>query len=117
MSTARDGFDAIAIVVDWTDAAKNRCLDDLLDLYAANATLSCCDDGHFKGRTEMEEYWRPRLQRAVKGAFEIIALMPGEDGVWVDYVGYHGQRVRTIFRFNEDGKIRMTTCDEIRAVA
>jgi hypothetical protein len=32
MSNARDGFDAIGVVVDWIDACKQRRLDDLLDL-------------------------------------------------------------------------------------
>jgi hypothetical protein len=117
MSKAQDGFDAIAIVVDWIDAAKQQRLDDLMALYAVDAALDCCDGGCFKGRTEMKEYWAPRLARAVKGAFEILALMPDDDGIWVDYVGYDGKVVRTIVRFDDEGKIRLTTCDEIKAVA
>ena len=38
MSDARDGFDAIGVVVDWIDACKQRRLDDLLDLYDVTAT-------------------------------------------------------------------------------
>ena len=76
MSKARDGFDAIGVVVDWIDACKQRRLDDLLNLYDATATVECCEGGSFRGRSEMERYWRPRLVRAVIGAFEIDALMP-----------------------------------------
>jgi len=73
MSDARDGFDAIGVVVDWIDACKERRLDDLLNLYDATATVECCEGGSFRGRSEMERYWRPRLARAVTGAFEIDA--------------------------------------------
>ena len=76
MSDARDGFDAIGVVVDWIDACKQRRLDDLLDLYDATAIVECCEGGSFRGRSEMERYWRPRLARAVTGAFEIDALFP-----------------------------------------
>jgi hypothetical protein len=68
MSNARDGFDAIRVVVDWIDACKQRRLGDLLDLYDATATVECCGGGSFRGRSEMERYWRPRLGRAVTGA-------------------------------------------------
>ena len=60
MSDARDGFD---------------------DLYDATATVECCEGGSFRGRSEMESYWRPRLARAVTGPFEIDALFPDADGV------------------------------------
>jgi len=39
MSNARDGFDAIGVVVDWIDACKQRRLDDVLNLYDATATV------------------------------------------------------------------------------
>jgi len=45
MSDARDGFDAIGVVVDWIDACKQRRLDDLLNLYHATATVECCEGG------------------------------------------------------------------------
>ena len=84
MSNARDGFDAIGVVVDWIDACKQRRLSDLLNLYDAAATVECCEGGSFQGRSEMERYWRPRLARARSGAFEIDALMPEPDGVTLD---------------------------------
>jgi hypothetical protein len=83
-SNARDGFDAIGVVVDWIDACKQRRLDDLLDLYDVAATVECCEGGSFRGRSEMERYWRlrsvgertarapgsgPALQKAKRFAF------------------------------------------------
>jgi len=110
-------FDAIGIVVDWIDALKHRCLQDLLDLYASDAQAECCDGGTFAGREELAEYWRPRLRKTEPNAFEIIALMPENDGIWLDYIAYDGRIVRTIFRFTEQGQIRSTTCDEVRLAA
>jgi SnoaL-like protein len=117
MSNARDGFDAIGVVVDWIDACKRRRLDNLLNLYDATATVECCEGGSFRGRSEMERYWRPRLARAARGAFEIDALIPEADGVTLDYRGYDGFPVRTQFRFTDGGKIRLTACEPIKAAA
>jgi hypothetical protein len=117
MSDARDGFDAIGVVVDWIDACKQRGLDDLLNLYDAMATVECCAGGSFRGRSEMESYWAPRLARSHQGSFEIDALMPEPDGVTLDYRGYDGQPVRTHFRFTSTGKISLTACAPIRAAA
>jgi hypothetical protein len=117
MSNARDGFDAIGVVVEWIDACKQRRLNDLLNLYDPWATVDCGDGGRFQGRTEMERYWRPRLARSVPGAFEIDVLMPDEDCVTLDYRGYDGLPVRTHFRFTSTGKISLTACAPIRAAA
>jgi hypothetical protein len=65
----------------------------------------------------MEGYWRPRLARAVTGAFEIDALTTDPDGVTLDYRGYDGVPVRTHFRFSRTGKISLTACAPIRAAA
>jgi SnoaL-like domain len=110
-------LDAIGVVVDWIDACKQRRLDELLDLYDATATVECCEGGSFRGRSEMERYWRPRLARAVTGAFEIDALFPEADGATLDYRGYDGVPVRTHFRFTSTGKISLTACAPIRAAA
>ena len=117
MSDARVRFDAIGVVVDWIDACKQGRLDDLLNLYDATATVECCEGGSFRGRSEMERYWRPRLARAVTGAFEINALFSEADGVTLDYRGYDGVPVRTHFRFTSTGKISLTACAPIRAAA
>jgi hypothetical protein len=95
MSDVRDGFDAVGVVVDWIDACKQRRIGALLDLYASDATVECCEGGRFQGLSEMERYWRPRLARAAVGAFEIDALFPEQDGVSLDYRGYDGLPVRT----------------------
>ena len=76
MSNARDGFDAIGVVVDWIDACKQRRLDDLLNLYDARATVECCEGGSFRGRSEMERYWRPRLAIGGEVLSRSIVLMP-----------------------------------------
>jgi hypothetical protein len=117
MSNARDGFDAIAVVVDWIDACRHRRLGELLDLYADDATVECCEGGNFRGRSEMEMYWRPRLAQTANGAFEIDALFPDQDGVSLDYRGHDGRPVRTLFRFDHAGKIRRTACAAVREAA
>ena len=110
MSNARDGFDAIAIVVDWIDACKQGRLDDLLDLYDEAAAVECCEGGSFQGRAALKWYWSQRLAASAADAFEIVALMPEADGVSLDYREYDGKRVRTHFRFTDAGKIRLTAC-------
>jgi hypothetical protein len=112
MSNARDGFDAIGVVVDWIDACEQRRLGDLLDLYDATATVECCEGGSFQGRSEMEKYWRPRLA----GAFEIDALFPRS--------GWRDTRLSRVRRCPRErisatstGKISLTACAPIRAAA
>jgi len=110
-------FDTIGIVVDWIDACRQGKLGSLLDLYANDATIECCQGGSFRGRSELEKYWRPRLTQPAAGAFEIDALLPEPDGVSLDYRGYDGQPVRTHFRFDSSGKIRLTDCRPIMQAA
>jgi hypothetical protein len=110
-------FDEIAVVVDWLDACKNRHLEALLDLYEDTATIECCEGGVFQGRSAMKQYWTPKLAQSRSGAFEIDALFPERDGVSLDYRGHDGKPVRTIFRFNETGKISTTACEPIEAAA
>ena len=71
----------------------------------------------FEVDPKMERYWRPRLERSRRGAFEIDVLMPDEDGVTLDYRGYDGIPVRTHFRFTSTGKISLTACAPIRVAA
>ena len=117
MANAQDNFDAIGVVVDWIDACKRRNLDTLLDLYAEGATIRCCQGGSFRGRSEMESYWRPRLLQQAVSAFEIDALFPKPDGISLDYRGYDGLPVRTHFSFDDAGKIRLTACVAINKAA
>ena len=117
MSNARDGFDAIAVVVDWIDAFRQSRLGALLDLYADDATVECCDGVRFRGRSELERYWRPTLARTATGTFEVDALFPEQDGVSLDYRGHDGRAVRTLFRFDDAGKIRLTASAPVRQAA
>ena len=110
-------FDAIGVVIDWIDACRQGRLGSLLELYANDATVECCQGGQFRGRSELEKYWRPRLARAALGAFEIDALFPEPGGVSLDYQGYDGRPVRTHFRFDDTGKIRLTECSAIKQAA
>jgi hypothetical protein len=113
MSNARDGFDAIGIVVDWIEAGKQGHLGSLLDLYANQATIECCEGGSFKGRSEMENYWRPRLARQGARAFEIDALFPEPEGVSLDYRGMTDGRFAHVFGLTTPG-IRLTACAPIK---
>ena len=67
MSNSQGSFDPIGIVVDWLDACKERRLSTLVDLYDDGATVGCCDGGTFRGRSELERYWRPKLAHAATG--------------------------------------------------
>ena len=64
MSDAGDGFDAIAVVVDWIDACKQHRLDDLLNLYDVTAPLSVAKAEAFevdlKWKTTGACGWRDR---------------------------------------------------------
>jgi len=117
MFNSRGSFDPIGIVVDWLDACKERRLSALVDLYDDGATVDCCDGGTFRGRAEVEGYWRPKLAYAATGAFEVDALFPDTDGVFLDYRSYDGSPVRTHFRFTDDGKIGHTACAPIGKAA
>lgn len=117
MSTSKSGFDPIGIVVDWLDACRARQLSALVELYDNEATIDCCQGGSFRGRLEVERYWRPKLGRAATGAFEVDALFPEADGVCLDYRDFDGMPVRTHFTCTEAGKIRHTACALIKRAA
>lgn len=117
MLNVRQSFDEIGVVVDWIDACKERRLDNLLELYDDAAVVDCCDGGNFKGRSEVERYWRLKLAQAAGGAFGIDALLPEAEGVSLDYRDHDGKPVRMHFRFNAAGKIRHTVCAPIEQAA
>jgi hypothetical protein len=108
-----EDFDRVAVVVDWLDACRSRDLNTLLDLYAVDARLECnCDSVKVhRGRTELEAYWRPRLDSPTPVAFGVEEITPGPDGVVLDYLSYEGKPVRIHFRFNDFGKIMQTRCE------
>jgi hypothetical protein len=111
-----NGFDPMAIVVDWLDACRARSLEDLLDLYDARGTLRCLCDGPYiySGRDDLARYWSTRLERAVPHAFSVTELVPddsgGKPGVVLDYVAYDGKPVHIRFQFTRAGKIEQTVC-------
>ena len=107
-----DDFDQIAVVVDWLDACRNRDLTTLLDLYADDAMLECrCGEVKVSdGRTELESYWRPRLDALASGAFGLEEITPTAEGVVLDYLSHEGKPVRIAFRFTTDGKILRSDC-------
>ena len=91
MSKSPGEFDPIGIVVDWIDACRHRQLSTLVELYDAAAVVDCCEGGRFRGRAEVERYWRPKLIGSGPSAFEIDALMPEVGGVSLDYRGHDGK--------------------------
>jgi len=63
----------------------------------------------------VERYWRPKLAKQTTDAFEIDALMPDVEGVSLDYRGYDGRPVRTLFQFNASGQILHTACGPVES--
>jgi ketosteroid isomerase-like protein len=110
MSNAQDSFDAIGVVVDWIDACKARRLDLLLDLYDDAATIECCEDGRFRGRAEVERYWRPKFERPTSRTFEIDALMPEAGGVSLEKLGMINYR-RGHVHIEDLEMVRQHTCE------
>jgi hypothetical protein len=113
MAKAPGDFDPMGVVIDWIDACKGRKLAALVELYDPAATVDCCEGGRFRGRSEVERYWRTKLAKQTADAFEINALMPFAEGVSLDYRGYDGRPVRTLFRFSASGQILHTACGPV----
>ena len=105
-------FDQVAVVIDWLDACRQRDLGSLLDLYAQDASLRCECGGQkiCRGRMQLEEYWRPRLDAIWPGAFGLEEIMPAADGVALDYLSHEGKPVQIVFSFDRTGKILQTCC-------
>jgi hypothetical protein len=112
MSNQRKDFDQVAVVIDWLDACRHRDIEALLDLYALDASLQCeCDKLKFcRGRTQLQEYWRSRLDAVSPNAFALQEIAPCSGGVELDYIGHEGKPVRVFFAFTDDGKIMQTSC-------
>ena len=107
----QDRFDAMAAVVDWLDAAKNRDLEALLDLFAADARLECaCERIAIAGRSALAAYWQPKLLSLSPTAFDLDELRPSTEGVIVDYLSFEDKPVRIEFAFDAEGKISQARC-------
>jgi hypothetical protein len=111
MTISRSEFDPVAVVIDWLDACKGRRLVELLDLYDDAATIECaCNGEAYRGRPELEEYWRPKLADSPPEAFGIDDVLPDGKDVVLDYRSHDGKLLRIRFRFNAAGKIMHTSC-------
>ena len=102
MSGSGTDFDP---VIDWLDACRGRRLEDLLSLYADQATLDCCSGGRFVGQAGPLCYWQAKLSGAIEAAFELDEVHPEPECVRLDYRDYNGSAVRTKFWFHAEGSI------------
>jgi hypothetical protein len=104
-----DGFDAMAVAVDWLDAYRAAKVDTLLDLYDDEASLECACGGQkiIVGKAALKQYWINRL--AERYSMELHDLAPTSDGVALAYESSEGL-VRVVFSFNAAGKIARTHC-------
>jgi len=110
MSGSGTDFDPIGIVIDWLDACRERRLEDLLSLYADQATLDCCSGGRFVGQAGPLCYWQAKLSGAIEAAFELDEVHPEPECVQLDYRDYNGSAVSTKFWFDAEGSIIRTLC-------
>jgi len=104
-----DGFDAMAVAVDWLDACRAAKVDALLDLYDDEASVECACGGQkiIVGRAALRQYWARRL--AEQSSIELDDIAPTSDGVALAYQSSEGL-VRVNFFFNAAGKIARTHC-------
>lgn len=109
-------FDQMGIIVDWVDACRKGDLAMLLDLYAEDGNVECsCNGTHlYRGRSELEIYWRPRLSAFSSAGFGLEEIHPAQNGVDLEYSVAGALRVRASFRFSADGKIHSTLCEPAR---
>lgn len=109
-------FDQMGIVVDWVDACRKGDLTMLLDLYADDAQLECTCNGtqRCRGRSELETYWRPRLDAFSSAGFGLEEISPAPQGVDLEYSVGGALRIRASFRFSPEGKIDSTLCGPAR---
>jgi hypothetical protein len=110
MSDSGTDFDPVGVAIDWLDACRQRRLADLLELYADEATIDCCDGRRFVGRSGLLRCWSEKLRAATEGAFELDEVLPEADCVRLDHRDHDGSAVRTRFWFDETGSIVRTRC-------
>ena len=104
-----DGFDAMAVAVDWLDAYRAAKVDALLDLYDDEASLECGCGGQkvLVGKLALRQYWIKRF--AERPLIELEDIGPTSDGIALAYQTSEGL-VRVVFSFNATGKIARTHC-------
>jgi hypothetical protein len=107
-------FDPIGVAIDWLDACRKRRLEDLLALYADQATLDCCSGERFVGQPGLLRYWPAKLRGAIEAAFELDEVRLEQDCVRLDYRDYDGSAVTTKFWFDAKGSITRTLCVPLR---
>jgi ketosteroid isomerase-like protein len=106
-------FDQMGIVVDWVDACRKGDLAALLDLYTDDAELECtCNGKHsYRGRSELEAFWRPQLSAFPSVRFGLEEIKPVPQGVDLEYSVAGALRIRVSFRFSPGGKIYSMVCE------
>jgi hypothetical protein len=109
-------FDQMGIVVDWLDACRKGDIETLLDLYADDACLECQCHGAqlYRGRGELDAYWRPRLGAFSSVGFSLEEISPASAGIALEYSIAGALRIRAWFGFSGDGKIFQTICEPAR---
>lgn len=114
LNKPREGFDPLAVAVDWLDACRRGDLDDLLGLYDERTTLKCdCEGVVLTGLQSLSAYWAPKLESKLASAFIPDNMTPTSDGVQVDYQSYEGKPVRMHFGFTPSGKIAHANCSPL----
>jgi hypothetical protein len=103
-------FDPVGIVIDLLDACRERRLEDLLSLYADQATLDCCSGERFVGRPDLLCYWPAKLRDAIESAFELDELCPEQECVRLVYRDDNDSSVSMRFWFDSEGRITRTLC-------
>jgi len=112
MPIPRDDFDPVATVVDWLDACRRGDVNALLDLYDERAVLECaCEGVSLTGREAIAAYWSPKLETKRVLSFSLDDVSLTGHGVQIDYQNYEGKPVRVFFTFDDNGKIRRTSCE------
>src|SRR3954449_5256327 len=68
----------------------------------------------YRGRSELEAYWQPRLSAFSSAGFGLEEIHPAPHGVDLEYSVAGALRIRASFCFSPDGKIRTTLCEPAR---
>jgi hypothetical protein len=103
--------DKLAVAVDWLDACRTRDLARLLETYDPKATLECdCEQLSIRGREQIANYWRPKLSKPDRSAFELIQIVPWGKGVKLDYTSFRGEPIQAVMLIDGAGKITRTRC-------